>query len=155
MGNYEECINLQFTKEQTNFLASNTFRLAQSYVALLHEEIPNITYAIYNDDIMVGFIMMEYDKVEEKQWGVNGCYEDCFAICSFMIDKRYQGRGYGKQALAKAIEYIKTFPYGRASAVYLSYDTDNVVARHLYASFGFVETGEFTSSGEAKARLAL
>jgi len=47
---------------------------------------------------------------------------------------------------------IKTFPQGKASAVYLSYKPKNVVAKNLYASFGFIETGEFVE-GEAVARL--
>jgi diamine N-acetyltransferase len=34
----------------------------------------------------------------------------------------------------------------------LSYDTQNTVARSLYASMEFVETGELTDDGETVAR---
>lgn len=152
--NYDECIGLEVVDEQKDFVASNMYSIVQSYVALLNEDIPNMTYAIYYNDTMVGFIMMEYDKEEEQCYSVNGHYEDCYAVCRLMIDKRYQGRGYGRQAMVKALEYIKTFPEGIASAIYLSYDPDNVVARRLYTSLGFVETGEI-NDGELIARLAL
>ena len=38
--NFDECINLQHTEEQRGFLASNVYSLAQSYVALLNDELP-------------------------------------------------------------------------------------------------------------------
>lgn len=47
--NWEECINLKVTEEQDNFIASNIYSMAQSYVALLNDELPPMTYAIYND----------------------------------------------------------------------------------------------------------
>ncbi len=148
--NWEECINLRVTEEQDNFIASNIYSMAQSYVALLNDEQPPMTYSIYNDDIMIGFVMMYHDTAEENEDGD----EECYGICRFMIDKRYQGNGYGKKAFAKSLELIKTFPQGRASAIYLSYDPKNIVARNLYAAFGFVETGA-VNDGELVARLEL
>jgi diamine N-acetyltransferase len=59
-----------------------------------------------------------------------------------MIDKKYQGLGYGRIAMEKALELIQTFPYGKAELVVLSYEPENEAARQLYASFGFLETGE-------------
>ena len=41
-----------------------------------------------------------------------------------------------------ALDFIKTFPCGRAGYCWLSYEPENDVARKLYSSFGFVETGE-------------
>jgi len=52
------------------------------------------------------------------------------------------------------MEFIKTYPQGNAVSVYLSYHPNNEAARRLYASFGFVETGDI-SGGEVVARLAL
>ncbi len=56
--------------------------------------------------------------------------------------------------MAKAIELIRTFPYGKASVVFLSYEPENVVAKALYASFDFVETGKI-EYGELVAKLCL
>jgi len=61
-----------------------------------------------------------------------------------MIDKNYQGKGYGKLALAKLIETIKeNFDY---KEIYISYVPENITADKLYSSFGFVKTGEFSDN---------
>ena len=59
-----------------------------------------------------------------------------------MIDAKFQGRGYGKEALMLALEFIRTFPCGKAEFCWLSYEPENKAARNLYRTFGFVETGE-------------
>jgi diamine N-acetyltransferase len=62
-----------------------------------------------------------------------------YLIWRFMIDKRYQGRGYGREAMQLALDYVRTFPVGEAKYCWLSYEPKNDVARNLYRSFGFVE----------------
>ena len=59
-----------------------------------------------------------------------------------MIDAKFQGRGYGKEALNLALEFIRTFPCGKAEYCWLSYEPENKAAQDLYRSYGFVETGE-------------
>lgn len=147
--NWKDCMNLKVRDEQDNFIASNMFSLAQSYVALLNDELPPMSYAICKDGTVVGFVMMYHDTAEESDYS-----EESYGVCRFMIDKNHQGKGYGKEAFTKVMEYIKTYPQGNATAVYLSYDPENDVARKLYASFGFVETGDI-DDGEVVARLAL
>ncbi|HPT79358.1 MAG TPA: GNAT family N-acetyltransferase [Candidatus Atribacteria bacterium] len=147
--NWEACIRLRVKEEQEEFIASNMYSLAQSYVALLNDELPPMTYAICNDGDVIGFVMMYHDTADESEYD-----EESYGICRFMIDKDHQGKGYGKEALAKALELIRTFPQGNATAVYLSYHPENEAARRLYSAFGFVETGEM-SGGEVVARLAL
>ena len=66
----------------------------------------------------------------------------------FMIDKRYQGKGYGKQAFKLAIDFVKTYPAGKADLCWVSYEPTNEVAKKLYASFGFIEAPEFYKEGE-------
>lgn len=148
--NFKDVIKLELHEEQVKFVASNLLSLAQSYVALLNDNTPPMSYAIYHNDTMVGFTMMYHSTAEHNEYGA----EDCYGIARFMIDKRYQGMGYGRSAMEKALEHIRSFPQGPASAVYLSYDEDNVVARKLYASFGFVETGQVVHE-ELVARLEL
>ena len=147
--NYREVLKLKVTEEQDDFIASNMFSLAQSYVALLNDDLPPMTYAICRDEVVIGFIMMFHDTAEESDYS-----EESYGVLRFMIDKDYQGQGYGKAAFAKALELIRTFPQGEAVSFYLSYEPQNEVARKLYASFGFVETGEI-DGGEVVARLAL
>lgn len=71
-----------------------------------------------------------------------------------MIDERWQGRGYGKQAIEKVVEYVRTKPFGEAEYCWLSYDPDNQRLGKLFTSFGFAETGEMDGE-EAIAALKL
>ena len=60
-----------------------------------------------------------------------------------MIDEEFQGKGYGREAVRLALEYIRTFPNGRAEYCWICYDRENATARRLYRSFGFVEIKEY------------
>ena len=68
----------------------------------------------------------------------NGNYN----LWRLMIDQKYQHRGFGRRAVELALEFVRTFPCGKADYCWLSYEPENEVAKELYASFGFVETGE-------------
>lgn len=149
--NFEECVSLELYEEQRNFLAPNVYSLAQSYVALLNDKLPAMTYAIYDKGTMIGFIMMYHDTAEENEHANEACY----GILRLMIDKKYQGQGYGKKAMAKALDYIKTFPQGDAQAVYIAYEPKNAIAKQLYANFGFKDTGKVNDSGEVIVKLEL
>lgn len=41
-----------------------------------------------------------------------------------MIDKAWQGKGLGKQALQTSIDFVKTMPCGKAEFVWLSYEAE-------------------------------
>ena len=41
-----------------------------------------------------------------------------------------------------ALEFVRTWPHGRAEYCETSYNPESKVAKKLYASFGFVENGE-------------
>ena len=59
-----------------------------------------------------------------------------------MIDKKFQGKGFGKKTMDLALKFVNTFPCGTAKYCWLSYKVDNDVARQLYKAVGFVETVE-------------
>ena len=149
--NYREVLKLKVKKEQENFVATNECSLIHAYLAISDEN-EVFVFAIYNDDTIVGFIMMGYDDdwsgEEREDWLSSDIYKeyegiDYYFIWRFMIDEKYQNKGYGKEALRKAIEFIKTKPCGEAQYITLSYEKENVVAKNLYASFGFYEPEEF------------
>lgn len=146
--NFDECVKLKPNEDQRNFVAPNVNSLAEAYVALVNDECIPMPYAIYSDDTMVGFIMLAYSKANEST------AENTYWIWRFMVDKQYQGKGYGRKTMGKVLELIKTFPHGKASSIQLSYEPENIVAKTLYASFGFKETGEI-EDGELVARLTL
>ena len=70
-------------KRQKNLVASNSVSIAQAHYS-------NSAWlrGIFYDDIAIGFVIL--DLIKEK----NKCF-----LWRFMIDKKYQGRGYGKMAL--------------------------------------------------------
>ncbi|TYP76794.1 GNAT family N-acetyltransferase [Paenibacillus methanolicus] len=146
--NFIECIEVQVTEEQKRFISSNQHTLAEAYVASKEGQ-DIITFAIYKEDMMVGFIMMYYDDG-------NGNFEySSYGVFKMMIDRRYQGKGYGKEAMINAIEYAQVFPRRKARVIELTYKPDNMIARHLYSSLGFVETGNTHPSGEVYAEFVL
>ena len=65
-----------------------------------------------------------------------------YNLWRLMIDKAYQGKRYGKEAVKLALEFIRTYPCGDAEYCWLSYEPENRVAAKLYSSFGFEETGD-------------
>lgn len=65
---------------------------------------------------------------------------DNYNLWRLMIDENHQKKGYGREAIRLALEFVKTFPCGKAEYCWLSYEPENEVARRLYASFGFMET---------------
>ena len=74
--------------------------------------------------------------------GVHRIAKGNYNIWRLMIDKKFQGKGFGKKAMDLALEFISTFPCGTAKYCWLSYESDNDVARQLYKSVVFAETYE-------------
>lgn len=146
--NFIECIELKVTPDQQRFISSNQHALAEAYVASDEGQII-ITFAVYKEDNMVGFISMYYDD------GDGNFDYSSYGIFKMMIDQRYQGKGYGKEMVVKAIEYARTFPRGKAKVVELTYKPENLAAKKIYDSFGFIQTGEILACGEVQAVLTL
>lgn len=147
---YQVCM-LRVGDEQRNFVADNAISLAEAY-ATRNEGNNAQPFAIYNDDVMVGFVMIGKGTVgneNETQF-----IKDNYVIWRFMIDEHFQKMGYGRESLEAVVEYIKTFPMGPAQFVWLSYEKDNDYARRFYKRFGFWETGE-KCGGELMAILRI
>lgn len=123
--NYSECIKLEVADEQKNFVAPNVYSLAQAWV-YYQSAYP---FAIYADDIMVGFVMFGY--YAEK---------NVYDIWRFMIDKRYQRKGYGAEALKLSVQYLIS-EFG-VNEIFLSFVPNNIAAEKLYQQAGFIKTGE-------------
>lgn len=146
--NFIACIELQVKEEQKQFISSNQHALAEAYLASKEGQVI-ITFAIYKEETLVGFVMMYYDD------GDGNLEYSSYGVFKFMIDARHQGKGYGREAMAQIISYIQTMPLGKARVIELTYKPDNVAAKRLYAGLGFVETGNIHPSGEVCAELVL
>jgi len=130
--------NLEVTEDQRRLVASNLSSVASCYVLTTNGGHP-FPFAIYADEQPVGFVMLVY--------GITGYDEPSFAdgnycILRLMVDKQFQSRGYGREAMVKILEFIQTFPAGPASYCWLSYKPENVAAKKLYESFGFRDNSE-------------
>ena len=145
--NYYKVTKLRVTKEQNNYVATNKASLIHAFIEM-SSGTPVYAFAIKNGKTIVGFIQLLYGTdwtgYERDDWLNSDEYKKYegkpyYDIWRFMIDKKYHGRGYGKKAFKQALNFIKTFPNGKADYVLLSYNPDNEVGKKLYASFGFEE----------------
>ena len=143
--NYDKIINLHVNKEQRDYVATNMWSLVHAYVALSGGEITPYPFGIYLGKKPIGFVMIGYNGYEE---GDPEFLKDTYFIWRFMIDRRYQGKGYGRQAFQLALDFVKTFPCGKSDLCWLSYEPENEAVKKLYASFGFVEVPEYYKEGE-------
>ena len=146
------CWDLKVSREQRNFVASNCSSLAEAYVAITNGGVA-LPFAICKDKKPIGFLMIGYglnedDIDDDDDKAFIEMVENSYCIWRFMIDKRYQNKGYGRIAMQLALDYIRTFPCGKSDSVWLSYEPENEVAKKLYASFGFVELPQFYKGEE-------
>ena len=73
---------------------------------------------------------------------VTGSCADQEDIWHMMIDRACQGRGYGRKALEKCLEYIRSKPFGDSNRVALTCHEDNRAALGMYCDMGFLPTGQ-------------
>ena len=139
-NNIVEILKLEVFDNQKSFVATNNSSIIEAYIELT-ENNHVFTFGIYKDDTPVGFLMIGYD-VNSAGEGASKIAKGNYNIWRLMIDKKFQGKGFGKKAMGLALEFINTFPCGTAKYCWLSYESDNDVARQLYKSVSFVETDE-------------
>lgn len=138
--NVWDILKLHVGKDQESFVAPNDVSMIEAYVAVTGNG-HAFPFGIFDDDVPVGFLMIGYDVDDSYEDPPRIAYGN-YSIRRFMIDENYQNRGYGKEALRLAVEFVRSFPCGKAEYCYLSYEPGNIRAKGLYSSFGFTENGE-------------
>lgn len=137
--NFDHIIRMK-RPEGENYVASNAYSLAQAW---LYREANDVyPFAIYDDDIPVGFMLLDEDLKERT-----------IAIWRIMFPPEYQNKGYGTEALNKIIELMrksKKYDY-----VTIDYVIGNDIAGHVYRKVGFHETGEIVNKNEIEMILEL
>lgn len=106
------------------YICANTVSIAESkfYPELLPQ-------GIYLDNQPIGFIMSgPYENDNYKYW-----------ILRFMIDYKFQGKGYGKQSFLAFIEQMRNKKV--VNQIFLGLHESNKAAITLYESCGFRFTG--------------
>ena len=123
--NLREVLRLKVAPEQERFVAPNAVSIAQAY---FDRDIAWFR-AIHDGERAVGFLMLE--DVPEKA---------SYYLWRFMIDARFQRMGYGRQALERLFEHVRTRPGARTIG------TSCVDAPGgpgpFYERMGFTYTGE-------------
>lgn len=150
--NVWDILKLRVSGAQEGFVAGNDISIIEAYIAITANG-HAFPFGVYAGDTPVGFLMVGFgadDDWEDAPSIARGNYN----LWRLMIDQRFQGRGYGREALRLVLEFIRTFPCGPAECCWLSYEPENEAARRLYHSFGFAETGE-TDGEEVIAALKL
>jgi diamine N-acetyltransferase len=127
---------LHVDPSQRGFVAPN----AVSFAEAMFE--PRAWFrAVVADDVPVGFVMLAIDESKPEYY-----------LWRFMIDARYQGRGYGRAALGQVIEHVRTRP--NASELLVSWVPEPGGPEPFYRGLGFEPTGEMDGD-EVVARLRL
>lgn len=118
-------LDLKVAAHQEHFVASNAVSIAQAHFE------PEAAWfrAVYADETPVGFVMLEDDPTHES-----------YFLWRFMIDARYQGYGFGKQALELLFEHVKMRP--GATALFTSCVPGDGSPCPFYEKMGFVYTGD-------------
>ena len=120
--NFIDAIKLEVKEDQTNFVASNAASIAQSKFHTFLE-----CYGIYDDEKMVGFSAFGKNPQDGTIW-----------IVRHMIDKKFQGKGYGKAGLKAVINFLQT-KYS-CIEIFLDVTEENEIATNLYIKAGFEKT---------------
>lgn len=124
--NWLEVRKLSVSASQGAFLDSAVGILARGYV-YRHDRAQVI--GIADDDEIIGVALVR-DLDEEPA---------CYDLQQFMIDARFQGKGYGTAALRMILTKLET--EGKYSCVEVCVKKDDVAAIHVYEKEGFVDTG--------------
>jgi diamine N-acetyltransferase len=122
-------IKLSVAPGQERFVAPNAVSLAQALFA------PEAWYrAICFEGQPVGFVMLADDSLLEPPPQTPGV-----AVWRFMIDKQYQGRGIGREALRQVVAHARA--KGCFKSLELSYVPGPGCPELFYLSLGFRHTG--------------
>jgi diamine N-acetyltransferase len=112
-----------------------------------------VPYAIYAADDDAGADAAEAELVGLVELAYAPGSADEYWIFHFFIDRRFQGRGFGKATLARVIALVKD-EHPQCRALQLVVHPENARAQHLYTAARFRPTGS-ERWGEPVYRLAL
>jgi diamine N-acetyltransferase len=133
--NLHEVLELAVAPEQVSYVQPNVKSIAEAYF-----ESKAWFRAVAADDELVGFVMVYRDQAARD-----------FYIWRFMIDARFQNRGYGAAALRLLLDEARA---DGAEEVTLSVRPGEHSALLFWERFGFEDTGE-VRHGQIVMRLRL
>ena len=124
--NWLEVGALSVDERQKKFLAPPMGILARAYV---YRNCNAKVHVIQNDDTVIGVALVR--EFTDEPLG--------YELQQFMIDKLYQGKGYGTEALRLILDELRK--EGHYDHVEVCVKMDDVEAIHFYNKLGFVDSG--------------
>lgn len=124
--NWMDVASLAVNDRQKGYLAPAIGILARGYV---YRNCNARIFVIENDDIIVGVALVREFTDEPPGYDLQ----------QFMIDRKYQGKGYGSAALGMILDELRREAH--FDHVEVCVKKDNAEALHLYEKHGFVDSG--------------
>ena len=118
--------SLEVEDRQKGYVAPAVGVIARGYV---YRDCGGRVYAIENDGEIVGCALVR--EFTDEPLG--------YDLQQFMIDRRYQGRGYGTAALELILDALRR--EGRYDHVEVCVKKEDAEAIRLYEKHGFVDSG--------------
>ena len=130
--NRKEIEHLEIFPEQAGWIETTSDCMREADQSSLWRPV-----GIYDDDMLIGFAMYGFfpEPLPGQVW-----------MDRLLIDKRFQGKGYGRQAALALLDRLRT-EY-TSDTVYLSVYGYNANAIRLYQQIGFSFNGERDTKGE-------
>ncbi len=130
--NLRPILQLEVKPEQKTLVASNAVSISEAYFNK-----DAWFRAIYADYKPIGFVMISDTSLKYKN---NPKHIPSYFLWRFMIDKSYQGKGYGKEAMNLIINHVKNRP--KAKEFLLSHSKYDGNAGKFYKKCSFEYTGK-------------
>ena len=124
--NWTEAVSLSVNESQKRFVASSQGILARGYV---YRNCGGRVFLMEDDGTAVGLALVR--EFTEEPLG--------YDLQQFMIDARYQNRGYGSQALKLILDELRK--EGKYDHVEVCVKKEDADAIRLYERYGFRDSG--------------
>lgn len=130
--NFWKVIELEVSQDQKEFLPDVAVYMAQSYVNL-SLEYSDQCFAIYDQDDLIGFTKIIFVPRAVLPYRMD---VDSFMIDAFLIDQKFQGKGYGKKAFEVVLDHISKRKTDDVAISLTCYEK-NEVAKKLFTKYDF------------------
>ena len=115
-NNVWDIVDLKVAEDQEEFVASNSDSIIDAYTTI-GTGCSAFPFGIYDDEEPVGFLMIGHNM--EAFCEVCGddtpdSLKNNYLFWRRMVDEKFQGKGYGKAGVKLALDFIKTWPCGKA-----------------------------------------
>ena len=125
-SNKAKAEKLEVSENQKSFLDSAAGIIKR---AEIYKNLNSHLFGIANGETLVGLALVK--DFEEEPFA--------YDLQQFMIDKNFQGKGYGNEALKLILEYLKK--EGRFESVEICVKKEDFSAIKLYEKVGFKNSG--------------